>query len=815
MTAPSSKKKNLFDDDDHNMKKKNDESSSTDDDSSASSSSTTSSSSTSSDDTNSKPNDSWNLTVNKKYATDYQNRKEREELRQIQQQRAAQGIDNDDDDDAESSSDEEEDEHGALLTPSVNVQFLKTIKALRQKSDIIYDPNQRFFDEDNNESDDDDDDDDNDEAKSSHKPKRFKDVIREQILEQMDSDDDEKQEKDKALSLATTTTANSRSKLAYNEQQDELRKAFLQESAKLDGDGHEKNNASKNQQDDDGWMVLKKKTTMTNKHGNNGKEAAAMELEVNKELKELEQVLSKQQKESKDRESTFQDPRGEIQDGEQFLYDFIKNKKWIDKNDDIENDSSSSEDSNDDNDEDSLDEIEKADEFESNYNFRFEQAAAETGASGAMLSVKTYARGQTMNTLRRDDTARKEKRKARNERKAAERKAKEEQLKRLKNAKKKELDEKLSQVKSVIGAAQEGDIDEVAIMKMLEGDYDPEQFEKAMQAAYGDDFYQKEDPEWKSDIDVRKSLNEDDDGEVLVGQDDVDGGMYDTYDGQDDEEEEVLGDAHGDDEAWNEDDDEYYDASQKEETELEKKLKAKMQEELYKLDYEDIVAGMPTRFKYREVEPNDYGLTTQEILFARDSTLKQFVSLKKMAPYNENGEFHVGSKKRRKFREQLKQDLEEEMAQEEKSKGITKVESTTVEEGEEGKKKKRRRLKKGKKNGSDNLQTLAPPEEAIPNTVTPAEHSALVGHKTNESSKKRRRKKSGTKGTAPPTEITDDPRKSPPTIRGEKEASTQHPSKLDLSEGVANKTKKKSKTGKKRKKLVDGVSKARLAAYGL
>ncbi|KAG7355601.1 KRI1-like family protein [Nitzschia inconspicua] len=817
MTAPSSKKKNLFDDDDHNMKKKNDESSSTDDDSSASSSSTSSSSSsTSSDDTNSKPNDSWNLTVNKKYATEYQNRKEREELRQIQQQRAAQGIDdNDDDDDAESSSDEEEDEHGALLTPSVNVQFLKTIKALRQKSDIIYDPNQRFFDEDNNESDDDDDDDDDDKAKSSHKPKRFKDVIREQILEQMDSDDDEKQEKDKALALSTTTNDNSRSKLAYNEQQDELRKAFLQESAKLDGDGHEDNKESKNQQEDDGWMLLKKKTTTTtNKHGINGKEAAAMELEVNKELKELEQVLSKQQKESKDRDSTFQDPRGEIQDGEQFLYDFIKNKKWIDKNDDIENDSSR-EDSNDDNDEDSLDEIEKADEFESNYNFRFEQAAAETGASGAMLSVKTYARGQTMNTLRRDDTARKEKRKARNERKAAERKAKEEQLKRLKNAKKKELDEKLSQVKSVIGAAQEDDIDEIAIMKMLEGDYDPEQFEKAMQAAYGDDFYQKEDPEWKSDLDVRKSLNEDDDGEVLVGQDDVDGGMYDTYDGKDDEEEEETGNADGNDEEWNEGDDEYYDASQQEETELEKKLKAKMQEELYKLDYEDIVAGMPTRFKYREVEPNDYGLTTQEILFARDSTLKQFVSLKKMAPYNENGEFHVGSKKRRKFREQLKQDLEEEMAQEEKSKEITKVENNMVEEGEEGKKKKRRRLKKGKKNGSDNLQTLATPKEAIPNTASPAEHSALVEHETNESSKKRRRKKSGTKGSAAPSEITDGPRESPPTIRGEEEASTQHPSKLDLSESVANKTKKKSKTGKKRKKLVDGVSKARLAAYGL
>ena len=69
-----------------------------------------------------------------------------------------------------------------------------------------------------------------------------------------------------------------------------------------------------------------------------------------------------------------------------------------------------------------------------------------------------------------------------------------------------------------------------------------------------------------------------------------------------------------------------------------------MLDELYKLDYEHIIAGMPTRFKYRKVEPNNYGLSTEEILFARDTTLKNYVSLKKMAPYCEGGEHHVQSK---------------------------------------------------------------------------------------------------------------------------------------------------------------------------
>merc|ERR1712176_1471513 len=132
------------------------------------------------------------------------------------------------------------------------------------------------------------------------------------------------------------------------------------------------------------------------------------------------------------------------------------------------------------------------------------------------------------------------------------------------------------------------------------------------------------------------------------------GGMYDNV-----QEDEVIDDLidreYDESEEWG--DDIYNDYNG--ESKLEKKLKAKMQEELYKLDYEDIVAGMPTRFKYREVESNDYGLTTQEILFARDTTLKQFVSLKKMAPYDDRGEHFVGSKKRRKFREMLKKDLED------------------------------------------------------------------------------------------------------------------------------------------------------------
>lgn len=103
-----------------------------------------------------------------------------------------------------------------------------------------------------------------------------------------------------------------------------------------------------------------------------------------------------------------------------------------------------------------------------------------------------------------------------------------------------------------------------------------------------------------------------------------------------------------------------------EETKAARAEAEKLMDELYQLDYEDMIGSMPVRFHYTQVKPQSYGLSTEEIMDADDKELRQYVSIKKMAPYRER-EWYVPKNKAGKFKSQLQKKLKKMEEEEKKS----------------------------------------------------------------------------------------------------------------------------------------------------
>ena len=92
----------------------------------------------------------------------------------------------------------------------------------------------------------------------------------------------------------------------------------------------------------------------------------------------------------------------------------------------------------------------------------------------------------------------------------------------------------------------------------------------------------------------------------------------------------------------------------------------KLMDELYQLDYEDMIGSMPVRFHYTKEKPLSYGLSTEEIIQADDKDLRQFVSMKKLAPYRDH-DWRVSKEKVGKFKALLHKKLKREEEEEKQS----------------------------------------------------------------------------------------------------------------------------------------------------
>ncbi|EGR27880.1 zz domain protein [Ichthyophthirius multifiliis] len=63
----------------------------------------------------------------------------------------------------------------------------------------------------------------------------------------------------------------------------------------------------------------------------------------------------------------------------------------------------------------------------------------------------------------------------------------------------------------------------------------------------------------------------------------------------------------------------------------------KLVDQYYSVDFEDVITGgIKTRFKYLDVRPESYGLSDEQLLFADNHILNKYVSIKKLAPYRDD-----------------------------------------------------------------------------------------------------------------------------------------------------------------------------------
>lgn len=296
---------------------------------------------------------------------------------------------------------------------------------------------------------------------------------------------------------------------------------------------------------------------------------------------------------------------------EEFLSAFLDKKAWVPK----ENDKVIDLDQIDKDDEQDFDDA--VDDFERAYNFRYEDPNS--------AEIVSYARTQA--TVRRGKTnARKKER----ERKRAEKEKEQEELEKAVQKKKTEklnkVVDRLSKIKEAVGEDISNEvIEKVFGDSLLNDDFDDADWDDKMAQVFDAQYYGAEiaKPEW-------------------------------------DEDDEIMGEFHAlkaskEDEAEAESDNEADEKPKeklskkdklKEKKEAKKKKHSIMEEaeklvEANKLKIQDEVEEQrgrdrendATKFRYREVSPESFGLSTREILLADDQALNQFVSIKKFAPY--------------------------------------------------------------------------------------------------------------------------------------------------------------------------------------
>ncbi|XP_042877912.1 protein KRI1 homolog isoform X2 [Penaeus japonicus] len=291
----------------------------------------------------------------------------------------------------------------------------------------------------------------------------------------------------------------------------------------------------------------------------------------------------------------------------------------------------------------------KMEDFDREYRFRFEEPDQQF--------IKSYPRN-IEDSSRAKDSKRKEARELYEKRKKEEKEQKRQEIARLKALKYQEIQDKIEKIKQVSG---NDDID--FGNDELEDDFDPEAHDAKMADMFGDDYYNMEDedgrkPVFSDDDDDLKDYDEyvDKYGKSVAG-----GGADDSERQEEEEEEEEEGEDYNNFDYENFNMDADYDPNDESTNHQQEMIQTSSRvnrrrksrfalvlkkkkpvfnpedkdfdsyyDEYYNLDFEDIVGGVPCRYRYRKVEPNDFGLSTEEILSASTDELQKWVPIKRI-----------------------------------------------------------------------------------------------------------------------------------------------------------------------------------------
>eukprot|EP00172_Hildenbrandia_rubra_P000689 Plantae.Rhodophyta-Hildenbrandia_rubra.ctg13782.p1 GENE.Plantae.Rhodophyta-Hildenbrandia_rubra.ctg13782~~Plantae.Rhodophyta-Hildenbrandia_rubra.ctg13782.p1 ORF type:complete len:631 (+),score=195.30 Plantae.Rhodophyta-Hildenbrandia_rubra.ctg13782:40-1893(+) len=411
------------------------------------------------------------LRINKTFATNYAVKKRRELISNNPQE---------DVDIQTSSSSEDEDEYAELLTRKVDGKIREVIQAVRNGDKRVYDSGVKFFEEEEGEEGADETDGEEDEDEDVDEPLVGWEFI-------------EKEETRKKTDIKMRIGDYVRERLL-----DDGKLSEDEEEDGYGGEGGKKNGGSKGPMDKDVGKVLKFKDDDDAAEDEDDdaffkkKKKSTYDLELGSKMDGLpdlsERKKSRYASSKADLHAHLMAPEDEK---ERFLQEFVLNNGWLEGNEESAPVAFKAGDENKDVDL-SVDEeeLDEADAFETKYNFRFEDGAAQ--------GIATHAR-DVKGSLRRADDRRKQARKAREERKKSEKMEKAEEIKRLKNEKRKEIVARLTAIEEAAG-------ENLGFEEMdLEQDFDPDKFTEAMEKKFNEEYYERPDEPIENEKESGKS----------------------------------------------------------------------------------------------------------------------------------------------------------------------------------------------------------------------------------------------------------------------------------------------------------------------